>query len=292
MLFRSKNKGRWIRFSIGLLLLISIKPYVLLLILVACLFLLFSKYILPQKPALSLGLFVALFSVLFFLIQPLSEKTIQYVSRKQLDMERISIGGLYAFENKENPRMLYFKIGELDNLKIETDSIQIIAPVRVGKSTMSQWEDFRKIEMQPSAEKWKIYAFFPAKANSFFYTTPIRNSTPRFIKSIPEAFVNGLLRPFPADEGSPSYIFPAMLEVWFCVGIFIYSFIFRKKTTIFEKRILGSLAIFIVTSLILIGFTTPVVGALVRYRIPAYMALLVVSFIMLKIPEKWKNRIQ
>ena len=292
LLSENQRKWKWVTFSIGILLLISIKPYVLILILLGLLFFLFSKYVLSQKPGMSFVLFVIFSLSLFFIIQPLHIKTIEYISRKQLDMERISIGGLYAFENKENPRILYFKIEELGKLNIEKDSVQIIAPVNVEKSTMNQWEDFQKLEMTPSEEKWKIYAYFPYKAKSFFSATPIRNSTATFFKSIPEGFANGLLRPFPTDPGSPSYIFPAMLEVWFCIGIFIYSFLFRKKTTIFEKRILGGLAIFIVTSLILIGFTTPVVGALVRYRIPAFMALLVVSFILLKIPEKWKNRIQ
>ena len=170
ILSEGKSKFKWIRFTIGFLLLILIKPYVLLLILLGLSFFFFSKYILAQKPVVSFVLFVIVLTSVFFFLQPLKVKTIEYISRKQLDMERISNGGLYAFENKENPRMLFFRIEELDKLSIVNDSVQIINPVSVGKSTMDQWEDYQKIEMSPSNEKWKIYAYFPGKAKSYFNT--------------------------------------------------------------------------------------------------------------------------
>lgn len=277
--------------TLALLFLVFIKPYVLATILIGLSFLLFSRYVLTQKPWLSLLVYFVFLFALFLSVKPVRDSTVRYVSRKQLDMERISMGGLYAFENKENPRMLYFKLEEIDKLEIKNDSIKIVAPVIVGKSTKVIWEDLDVLQMQPSEEKWKIYALFPAKASSLFKTAPIRNSLYTFIISSPQAFVDGLLRPFPTDAGS-SYKYPAMLEVYFCLGIFTLSLFYRKKTTIFEKRVLGSLALFVITLLVLIGFTTPVVGALVRYRIPAFIAIFVASFIILKIPEKWKNRIQ
>jgi hypothetical protein len=285
------TKKRIFVLAFALLFLVFIKPYVLVTILIGMSFLLFSKYVFAQKPWLSLLLYSVFLSVLFLSIKPLQVSTVQYISRKQLDMERISNGGLYVFENKDNPRILFFKLEELDKLEIKNDSIKIIAPLVVGKSTMVIWDDLKILQMEPSEEKWKIYAHFPEKASSFFQTAPIRNSLYTFIVSSPKAFIDGLLRPFPTDAGS-SYKYPAMLEVYFCLGIFALSLFYRKKTTIFEKRVLGSLALFIFILLVLIGFTTPVVGALVRYRIPAFIALFIASFIILKIPEKWKNRIQ
>lgn len=285
------TKKRILLFATSLVFLVFIKPYVFAAILIGIAFLLFSRYIFAQKPWLSLLFYTVFLSILFLTIKPLRNNTVQYISRKQLDMERISSGGLYVFENKDNPRLMYFRLEEIDKLEIENDSIKIIAPVKVGKSTMVIWDDLQILEMQPSEEKWKIYAHFPEKASSFFKTAPIRNSLYSFIVASPKAFIDGLLRPFPTDAGS-SYKYPAMLEVYFCLGIFTLSLFYRKKTTIFEKRVLGSLALFIVTLLVLIGFTTPVVGALVRYRIPAFIAIFVASFIILKIPEKWKNRIQ
>lgn len=291
LLSGNHSKWEWVGFSIGLLLLICIKPYVLLLLLLSSCFFLFSKYILVQKPWLSLGFFSIVLTSAFFVIQPFKLKTVEYISKKQMDMERIANGGMYVLTNDEKSKALYFEIKDIEKLNITDDSVQIIAPVHVAVSQPDLWQDFKVITMNPSSEKWKIYAFFPSKANTFFYSTPIRNSTSTFIKSIPEAFINGMFRPFPNDAKTVFKI-PAMLEVYFCIGIFVFALFNRRKISFFEKRIIGGLIIFSVLLLILIGFTTPVVGALVRYRIPAFIAILIISFIFLKIPEKWKNRIQ
>ncbi len=288
---REQSAAKWMSLTIGLGVLIIVKPYVLILILFSLLFFLFSKYVYPNKIWISLSFFTLISSFLFFTIKPIKMKTIEYISRKQLDMERVANGGIYVFENKENPRILYFKIEELDKIEVVNDSIRIIAPVVVGKSTLNQWEDLRLIHLDPGPEKWKIYASISSKANSFFYTTPIRNSVNTFVITMPEAFFNALLRPFPGDPGS-SYKYLAMLEVVFCLGIFVLALSNRKKTTTFENRLLGSLIVFTVLMLLLIGYTTPVVGALVRYRVPAFIALIIFSFIIFKIPEKWKNQIQ
>ncbi|MDD2984168.1 MAG: hypothetical protein PHQ74_12350 [Crocinitomicaceae bacterium] len=287
----NRRKSRFSFLVLALFFLIFIKPYILIALLIAGLFILFSKYIYTNKPYSSLLLFVLFSFFIFLTIKPIRENTLAYVSRKQLDMERIAEGGVYVFDNGQNPRILHFKIEELGNLEIKNDSMQIIKPIIAGKSTMDLWEDLQIIEIQPGPEKWRVYAHIPVKANSYFHTTPIRNSLPTFLKTIPEAFINGLLRPFPSDLKS-LYTYPAMLEVYFCIGIFVFALFNRRKISFFEKRVIGGLIIFSVLLLILIGFTTPVVGALVRYRIPAFMAILVISFIILKIPEKWKNRIQ
>lgn len=290
-LTENHSKWKWFGFLAGLLFLISIKPYVFLLVLFGISFFLFSKYILPNKPWLSFSFFILFSSILFFAIQPLKSKTVKYISKKQLDMERIAKGGLYVLDYENGEKMLFFKIEELGNLAIVNDSVQVISPVKAAISQDDPWKDFREVSMEPSSKKWKVDVNFSGKANSFFETTPIRNSTAVLIKSMPEAFVNGLFRPFPNDNGG-AFKYPAMLEVWFCMGMFLVSLIYRKKTTLFEKRVLGSLILFFVTSIILIGFTTPVTGALVRYRIPSYMTLVIISFIIFKIPKKWKNQIQ
>ncbi len=291
ILVQNSKTIRGITFVLGLLFLTTIKPYTLLTILLALLFYWFSKRVFPNKPRISLLFFFTVIVLVFFSMDSIRVKTIELISKKQLDMERIAKGGLYVFNQHESPQIMYFKIEDFDKLSIEKDSVKIIAPVKVAINREDPWADFKVVRMSPSSKKWKIYALFPSKAMSSFPTTPIRNSTTAFILAIPEALLNGLLRPFPTDPGS-FYKYPAMLEVYFCISMFVFAFFNRKKTTIFEKRILGGLTVFIVATLLLVGFTTPVVGALVRYRLTAFVALIVLSFILFKIPEKWKNRLQ
>jgi hypothetical protein len=70
-----------------------------------------------------------------------------------------------------------------------------------------------------------------------------------------------------------------------------FAFWKRRKLQLPEKRILIYLSIFSVMTLLLIGWTTPVIGAIVRYRFPVQLATVIGLLIILK-PLKiksWKN---
>ena len=112
----------------------------------------------------------------------------------------------------------------------------------------------------------------------------------QLVKNIPEAILNSVVRPYPTDHGSNLKWF-SILETW---GIFIFmSFAIykRRKLSELEKSVTFSLFTFALLLFLLIGFTTPVLGATVRYRFPAQLAIIIIGLILIdyKKLKTWKT---
>ncbi len=125
---------------------------------------------------------------------------------------------------------------------------------------------------------------------SFIETTLIKNSSIQLIKNIPEALVNSIIRPFPNDPGS-KLKFLSFIEVWIVILFFAITVYLRKKLNPEEKNVVFTLLIFALILSLLIGWTTPVLGAITRYRFPAQFAIILAGLILLKPLKliKWKN---
>ena len=114
-----------------------------------------------------------------------------------------------------------------------------------------------------------------------------------FIINAPLAIINTLFRPFVFDIDS-LIILPAFIEniVWILFAII--AIIFRKKEiSSQEQKILLIFLTFTIIETLLIGYTTPILGAIVRYRIFPLLFLLLSLTIIIdfeKICNKFKIR--
>ncbi len=101
------------------------------------------------------------------------------------------------------------------------------------------------------------------------------------ILNSPLAFLNTFIRPLPMDVHGNPFILMACLENLFIAGFTITTFIFhRRNTGSLHPLILVSIC-FVILIFTLSGLITPILGALVRYKVPALpflMFLLVSSF--------------
>ncbi|MEY4603377.1 MAG: hypothetical protein RIT43_669, partial [Bacteroidota bacterium] len=136
------------------------------------------------------------------------------------------------------------------------------------------------VKLYPNGKKLRITYFTPG-CRSFIETTPINESFVQLMKNIPEALANSYLRPYLFDPGSRlKYL--SMLEVWFLSVFLVFSLFQRRKLNAVEKAIIFGMVVFALTLFLLIGWTTPVIGAIARYRFPAQLALVVVGLISFK----------
>lgn len=117
------------------------------------------------------------------------------------------------------------------------------------------------------------------KAGSAIEITRIENNGSSLLKNLPEALVNVLIRPFPW-EMKKIMMFPAFLENMVFLFLFI-SALLRFRIPDKETQVLliffGS---FILLLASLTGLVTPVLGAIVRYKIP-FLPFLFLSLILL-----------
>jgi len=94
----------------------------------------------------------------------------------------------------------------------------------------------------------------------------LENSIKSFILNTPQALINSFLRPFIWEAHNPLAILAAIENVLVIAYITLLIFFFKKVQL--NNWILFSFS-FSTSLLILIGLTTPVLGAIVRYKIPA-----------------------
>ncbi len=93
--------------------------------------------------------------------------------------------------------------------------------------------------------------------------------------AIPSAMFNVIFKPLPW-EASSSLMILAMLENWIWLVTFLYILWRPIKLPMYRRNSLLLWSVFILLLFVLIGITTPVMGAIVRYKVPAWPFAIVI----------------
>jgi hypothetical protein len=143
------------------------------------------------------------------------------------------------------------------------------------------------VHLKPTGKKWKIHIIMPG-TNSYIKTKEIQNSFTQLVLNVPEAIINTFFRPFPFDKGS-FLKYPAMLEVWGLTFFLFLSILFKRKLEADSKNLIACLLMFALSLALLIGWTTPVTGAIVRFRFPIQLALFIIGAILIDFEKLFKK---
>lgn len=108
------------------------------------------------------------------------------------------------------------------------------------------------------------------------------------VKNIPNSLLNTFIRPFPWECTTP-FMWLSFLENLLVILFIVFTVYFRKSIGIKQKNIFYLCISFVIGLFILIGLTTPVFGAIVRYKIPGLLFLFIAILIVLN-EEKLKAR--
>jgi hypothetical protein len=103
-------------------------------------------------------------------------------------------------------------------------------------------------------------------SGSSIYLEPMQTDAAGLFSALPRALYNGLFRPW-AWEYSSAFTALSGIENTLLLIIMVFTLAFHRKNNINLNLLLFCLT-FILTLSTLIGLTTPVIGAIVRYRIP------------------------
>jgi hypothetical protein len=139
-------------------------------------------------------------------------------------------------------------------------------------------EQARQVVLEPSEKHWYVVVHSEA-SGSRIDVTPIQNNGKQLLKNIPEAFINVCFRPFPNDPPKSPVKWYFILENLLLWTLFFWA-IFKRKSAGNGSIILLLLISSLVIAL-LIGWTTPVLGAIVRYKMPVVLSLIAVSWLLL-----------
>ncbi len=260
------------RLTLGILLMILFKPYVLL-----C-FLPFIGYLL-LKPVFNRfsniafwKLYFPLLGMLFF-VTSINEKFVTSISLQQEKLMNIRDGGLFLKDNDLNDYHVYFE--NRSKFEIDEHIARLKEPVGVEFIPRNDRNNRQIIQLEEIGQSFQIDQLMTGQ-NSGIELTRIKENGWTMIKMIPEVLFNVVIRPLPHDNGSwLKYL--AFLENLFLLFWVVLGFIFvPRKLNFKEKQIVYSLIGFSFLLILIVGWTTPVLGALVRYKIPAIYALAIV----------------
>ena len=120
--------------------------------------------------------------------------------------------------------------------------------------------------------------------NSYYQIPQLEPTVWSLLKHSPTALFNSIFRPLPTDLHSLIMIPPFMENMLILCLLFLIIF-YRDKLSKAFLPYLFLIISFTVLLLTLVGLTTPVIGALVRYKIPALPFLFILIFYFLDSPK-------
>lgn len=105
------------------------------------------------------------------------------------------------------------------------------------------------------------------KANSAIDINLLEPTVKSFAVNLPQAFANSLFRPFITDGKTLKFLYLLALEIVLYELLFVvFLFFKRDNSKFFDNPFIVFGLFFSFSLLLLIGYTTPILGAIVRYR--------------------------
>jgi hypothetical protein len=267
-----KNYSFWWRLILGIVLLLAFKPYVFFCLIFPVLIFVLYRWM-RLKQAISYSVLITVFTLILIAFPNIRTKGVHQLTRMQFDFINIGHGGVHVLNGNN---FYFFSPETLGSVELKNDSLYLLKPVTAKLVTTGMKLPFDDIRLKPEDGPWVVY-FKGLSCGSYFEITPINGSFTNLLKNMPEALTNAAFRPFPTDNGSwlkwlnfleTLGLFSAILITWFSK---------RIKQTKEHKQMIIVLLMFSISLLLLVGWVTPVMGALVRYRMPAYLALVLIA---------------
>lgn len=269
-------KQRIWRLLLGTLLMLMFKPYVFFLLLIAVVPYLVLKMWFPVRAWQTILLTALLGMIGAWLLPEKRDQVVHFLWRKQFDFDNVSRGGLHILADST---FYYVETEQYPNFTFIDDKFVILhKPIHAKRMRLGMEYPFEDVMLSDTGKVWINY-YSTNKCGSYIHTTFINDSFSQLIKNIPEALVNAAIRPWPTDPGGKLkwFNFFETIGLFTLLGFSLYRFRQQRENSHVDLVLLGIW--FAILLFLLIGWTTPVLGAIARYRIPAYLSLFIVGLI-------------
>ena len=279
-LFKSLTKAKPLHFILllaGVFILLFNKPHVGLILIALSPFLIYALKFEPRKIVRTLFPFICITGLVVLTYTPTQFNLLDKVSYKQKDLINIGKGGIFFVTDSS---FCAFDFQYLQHFKQENENMISVLRETKGEYKLFGENTFAPFSISPSDKKYDVYLIQPPSA-SYIEVEPINYSGRNMLTNIPEAMVNTLIRPAPEDPGSVLKYFSFANNLLF-LGMILFTVFYRKNLKERQKLIITYFVISGILILLLIGWTTPILGAIVRYKIAAELLLLFALSMTLK----------
>lgn len=260
------------RISLGLLLMVMFKPYVLIAFSAGVAFYFFSHHLLQfLRPWKKLLTFVVVGITVFFMTG-FHQSFVRIVSKQQEDFINVRDGGIYLYTNSDSLYHIYE--GNISNVRVDGNSLEVNKKTTVAAFVPKNRYNLSYVTLYPG-DQFDIKHNL-GRSGSGITVLPIDNSLTNMIKMVPMNLVNVVLRPLPTDPGNWLKHL-SFLENLLIITVSLLALKFRRKDLTDKSiNIFFAMLLFVFILFQFIGWTTPVLGAVVRYKAPALFAWLIV----------------
>jgi hypothetical protein len=258
---------RLVLISLSLLLLTTVKSYALAAIGIGLFAWFISRKLTSVKPAfVFLGIFFLGIIGLMVVHQLMPTKSLfPRMAQRQHEFYQLAEGGTYLKTSAGDS--LYVSASDYEKLEFVDDRRGIVLEETVQAVS---WRDAKKENVSsislPTDEKYEVLLDY-GKTGSTIETPRLEPNLWSILKASPTALVNALFRPFPWNIRSPFMLLSGVENLILLVLIVLCISHFQSgaiSNPIFWVAISFSFIILVLT-----GLVTPVVGAIVRYKVPA-----------------------
>lgn len=268
--FTIKNS---ILFCLSFLTLIYIKPYVLGFVLPAIIsYGLANKFPLKKAYFFYLGIYGAMlifgFSIKF--LQP-NYNALEIIATKQNNFVNVARGGVYLHDGKKE---VYIADNHRSFLLIINDTSCKIKPNSQYEYRLRGSKNFVAVAKSEPDETIYRITFDAPPSGSLLGVKKLEPNLISFLKALPIAFINVLFKPFLFASFSPFLLMNGLentLLLFFALMVIVY----KKQASQLNKNLAWFCFVIAFSILIFVGLTTPVMGAMVRYKIPGLLFLII-----------------
>ncbi len=227
--------------------------------------------------------FIFLFLILLISILKPNLDPVKIIVNKQEKSEAVAKGGVFLLSNTHFIRIEFDQKKEI-LIPVDTNTFQIKLNSSYDEWKITNLKDTIHISNSIDTSLFKImYEVMPPKSS--IASLKLKPTIFSLLKNSPKAFINTLTTPVDFS-GKDRLKFLASLENIFYLICFLLLIVFFRRP-VENKEILYFCLSFCALIFILAGLTTPIVGALVRYRTPALPFMMIFIFMLVD-----KNKIK
>lgn len=253
--------------AVSLFVLITVKSYALIAILPGSVAWFFNQRFTKFHPAFvvacSYSLLILLIGAFAFLVP--EKSPIERLVQRQYEFYRLAEGGTYVQTVSGDTLYIYPKYYE--SLQFSEDKKVVRPKSEVGAIDWRKAKTLHE-ELILLNEKDELTVLLDyGRTGSTIDIPKLDSSIWSFVKAIPAALMNAMFRPFPWEVRSP-FMALSGLENLFILLLFALMLLFFRKEAL-NQPIFYIAWFFALIILLLTGLVTPVVGAIVRYKVPA-----------------------
>lgn len=268
---------------VGAFLCLINKPYAGLVLISISTVIVFGKFLHWKKFVLLIYSGLIILTAVGLSYAPEKINLVEKISYKQKDVTNLAKGGVFFVTDSSFCAFDHSYLSHFDTLP---DKKIKVKETTTGESKLFGQNEFVPFTIYPSDSIYDVYLII-APSTSYFETTPIAYRGLNLLLTIPECLFNTMLRPFPTDSGSPmKYLIFLQNLAFVAFGVFV--FFRRKKLSDYERYLIYTFVVSSLIILLVVGWTTPVFGAIVRYKVPVDLFLLISLFILFN-PAKKTN---